>query len=40
VVSGLDLLAAQAVGQVELMTGQLIDVEVLRRAGRQALGTA
>jgi shikimate dehydrogenase len=40
VISGLDLLAAQAVGQVELMTGQLIDVEVLRRAGRQALGTA
>lgn len=38
VVSGLDLLAAQAVGQVELMTGQLIDVEILRDAGKRALG--
>jgi shikimate dehydrogenase len=37
VVGGLDLLAAQAVGQVELMTGHVIDVEVLLAAGRQAL---
>jgi shikimate dehydrogenase len=37
VIGGLDLLAAQAVGQVELMTGHLIDVEVLREAGERAL---
>jgi shikimate dehydrogenase len=38
VIGGLDLLAAQAVGQVELMTGHLVDVEVLRTAGELALG--
>jgi shikimate dehydrogenase len=37
VIGGLDLLAAQAVGQVEVMTGHLIDVEVLRAAGLRAL---
>jgi shikimate dehydrogenase len=37
VIGGLDLLAHQAVGQVELMTGQDVDVEVLLRAGRAAL---
>ena len=37
VVGGLDLLAAQAVGQVELMTGHLVDVGVLRAAGERAL---
>lgn len=40
VIGGLDLLAAQAVGQVELMTGHLIDVSVLRAAGERALGLA
>ncbi len=40
VVGGLDLLAAQAVGQVELMTGRVVDVEVLLAAGRAALGLA
>ena len=40
VVGGLDLLAAQAVGQVELMTGHLVDVEVLRTAGLRALAGA
>jgi shikimate dehydrogenase len=38
VIGGLELLAAQAVGQVELMTGHLVDVEVLLEAGRHALG--
>lgn len=36
-VSGLDLLAHQAALQVELMTGQGVDVEVLRRAGEEEL---
>lgn len=36
-VSGLDLLAHQAVLQVELMTGGLVPVEVLRAAGRAEL---
>lgn len=36
-VSGLDLLVHQAVLQVELMTGQSVGVEVLRRAGESAL---
>ena len=35
--TGLDLLAAQAVGQVELMTGQAVPVEVLYEAGCRAL---
>lgn len=35
--SGLDLLAHQAVGQIELMTGRKVDVEVLLSAGRQEL---
>lgn len=39
VVGGLDLLAAQAVGQVEAMTGHLVDVEVLLSAGRAALAS-
>lgn len=37
VVGGLELLAAQAVGQVELMTGHLVGVEVLLAAGKRAL---
>lgn len=37
VFSGLDLLAHQAVRQVELMTGQQVDPEVLLAAGRTAL---
>jgi len=36
-VSGLDLLAHQAVLQFELFTGREVDVEVLRSAGRAAL---
>ncbi len=36
-VSGLDLLAHQAVLQVRLMTGRSVGVEVLRRAGEQEL---
>ncbi|MDQ1634982.1 MAG: shikimate dehydrogenase [Frankiaceae bacterium] len=40
VVGGLDLLAAQAVGQVELMTGHVVDVEVLLSAGRRALAAS
>jgi shikimate dehydrogenase len=36
-VSGLDLLAHQAVLQVELMTGQSVPVELLRQAGRAEL---
>ena len=38
VLNGLDLLAHQAVGQVELMTGHTVDAEVLLSAGREALG--
>ena len=37
VISGLDLLAHQAVGQVELMTGLSVPVEVLLSAGRKAM---
>ena len=37
VLTGLDLLAAQAVGQVELMTGRVVDVSVLREAAEQAM---
>ena len=37
VVSGLDLLVGQAVLQIELMTGQLVDPALLRSAGRAAL---
>jgi shikimate dehydrogenase len=36
--SGLDLLAAQAVGQVELMTGRVVPFELLREAAEAALG--
>jgi shikimate dehydrogenase len=36
-VSGLDLLAHQAVGQVELMTGQTVSVDLLRKAGTREL---
>ena len=36
-VSGLDLLAHQAILQVELMTGQSVPVELLREAGRGEL---
>lgn len=34
--TGLDLLAAQAVGQVELMTGRIVPLTVLRQAARSA----
>lgn len=37
VVNGLDLLAHQAVGQVELMTGRTVDARVLVRTGRELL---
>lgn len=37
VLDGMDLLAAQAVGQVRLMTGREVAVEVLLSAGRAAL---
>jgi len=37
VVTGLDLLAAQAVGQVELMTGRRVDLAVLRTAADRAI---
>lgn len=37
VVSGLDLLAHQAVLQVELMTGRTVGVDLLRRAGTREL---
>ncbi|MCL2483703.1 MAG: shikimate dehydrogenase [Propionibacteriaceae bacterium] len=37
VASGLDLLAAQAVTQVELMTGRSVDFSVLRTAADQAI---
>ena len=37
VVTGLDLLAAQAVGQVELMTGHRVDFSLLRGAAGQAM---
>ena len=37
VVGGLDLLVHQAVGQIALMTGHVVDVAVLREAGMQAL---
>ena len=37
VLTGLDLLAAQAVGQVELMTGCRIDFSVLRQAADEAM---
>lgn len=36
-VDGLDLLSHQAVGQVRLMTGCDVDVEIMRAAGRAAL---
>ena len=35
--TGLDLLAAQAVGQVKLMTGRRIDFAVLRQAAREGI---
>ena len=38
VIGGLDLLIHQAVGQVALMTGRTVPVDVLRAAGEQALG--
>lgn len=38
VFSGLDLLAHQAVGQIELMTGRAVPVECLLSAGWEALG--
>lgn len=38
VLNGLDLLAHQAVGQVELMTGHTVAADVLLSAGREALG--
>jgi shikimate dehydrogenase len=37
VIGGLELLAHQAVGQLELMTGRVVDVAVLRAAGQAAL---
>jgi len=39
VATGLDLLAAQAVGQVELMTGRTVDFAVLRRAADQGMAS-
>lgn len=36
-VDGLDLLSHQAVGQVRLMTGEGVEVDILRDAGRRAL---
>ncbi len=40
VLNGLDLLVHQAVGQIELMTGQAVPAAVLYRAGHAALATA
>ncbi len=37
VLGGLDLLVHQAVGQVELMTGRVVEVSILRAAGQAAL---
>jgi shikimate dehydrogenase len=37
VLGGLDLLVHQAIGQLELMTGRTVPVDVLRRAGVAAL---
>jgi len=37
IIGGLELLIHQAVGQIELMTGRLVDVDVLRGAGEAAL---
>jgi len=37
VISGLDLLVGQALGQIELMTGRAVDPEVLLSAGRERL---
>ena len=37
VLGGLDLLVHQAVGQIALMTGRVVEVEVLREAGERAL---
>lgn len=37
VLNGLDLLAHQAVGQLELMTGESVDAELLKSAGRAEL---
>jgi len=39
VLTGLDLLAAQGVGQVELMTGHAIDFTILRSAAEQAMAS-
>ncbi len=38
VINGLDLLAHQAVGQLELMTGRTVDPQLLLAAGRAELG--
>lgn len=38
VVSGLDLLVGQALGQIELITGEAVDPAVLLSAGRERLG--
>ncbi|MDR6119351.1 shikimate 5-dehydrogenase [Aeromicrobium sp. SORGH_AS981] len=40
VVTGLDLLAHQAVLQLRLMTGASVDVDVVRRAALEALASA
>ena len=38
--TGLDMLAAQAVGQVELMTGRTIDFSILKQAADEAMAAA
>jgi shikimate dehydrogenase len=39
-ISGLDLLVGQALGQIELMTGRTVAAEVLYAAGREALASS
>ena len=39
-ISGLDLLVGQALGQIELMTGRTVAAEVLYDAGRKALASS
>ena len=38
--TGIDMLAAQAVGQVELMTGRTIDFSILKQAADEAMSAA
>ena len=39
-ISGLDLLVGQALGQIELMTGRTVAADILYAAGRKALASA